>query len=646
MKNLFLTIVLAVSGIASFAQGLTLYNMDFVPQSMRSNPAQIQQSNFHFSLFPILPNLDLSYVNNGFVMADLLQVGAGTVATPDKLLGAIKDKNFISTKLNIDYLSFGFKVKKHYFSFNVSERVDITFDYTKNFMTLLATGTAADEFLGKDLSIEGTGFRMNHFREYAIGYSQQTNENLSIGGRFKVLQGLSHIGNNKIDITLNTDEDFMGITATSTLDIRMAGLPFLTDQGTKIDPVEYLTNFSNLGFAVDLGGKYRINDKFSATMNFNNLGFITWNSDARRYYNNKASFNFEGLDLQKLLEDDEDYTQNLSDSISDIFGLSRQNVSFTQGLTADLYLGGEYKVSNDFIAGALINAKVFKGGVHPSLTLTGQTNLGKRVQLIYSYSVLNRSFTNLGVGAALNAGPIQLYTVTDNVLGFTSLDYAKNLNVQFGMNVILGYKPKTTKEDRENTRRKRRLSRVDTDGDGTNDFDDKCPETEGLVNGCPDKDNDGVSDNIDICPDVAGDPDLDGCPDTDGDNFPDDKDNCPEEYGAINGCPDSDGDSIPDTIDECPTIFGLNGGCPDADGDGVSDAKDLCPEKPGEAINGGCPDTDEDGVFDNDDRCPEVKGTAENLGCTDKDSDHDGITDVFDDCPFRTGPKSTNGCPE
>mgnify|MGYP000232758143 CR=1 FL=1 len=53
-----------------------------------------------------------------------------------------------------------------------------------------------------------------------------------------------------------------------------------------------------------------------------------------------------------------------------------------------------------------------------------------------------------------------------------------------------------------------------------------------------------------------------------------------------------------------------------------------------------------DGVFDNDDRCPEIKGTLENLGCTDKDSDFDGMIDVFDDCPFRTGPESTKGCPE
>ena len=48
MKKLLITLVLAVYGVHGFAQGLTLYNMDFVPQSMRSNSAQIQQSNFHF----------------------------------------------------------------------------------------------------------------------------------------------------------------------------------------------------------------------------------------------------------------------------------------------------------------------------------------------------------------------------------------------------------------------------------------------------------------------------------------------------------------------------------------------------------------------------------------------------------------------
>lgn len=647
MKKFLFTLLVLVACNSVFSQGLTLYNMDFVPQSMRSNPAQIQQSNFHFSIMPLLPNVDMSYVNNGFVLSDALSVQNGeTKATPSNLVAAVKDNNFINTKLNVDFLSFGFKVKKHYFSFNVSERIDFTFDYTKDFMTLLAKGTAADEFLGKELSIAGNGFRFNHFREYAVGYGQQTNEKLSVGGRFKVLQGLSHFSNRETDIRIKTDADFMQIRATSTLDIRMAGLAFATDSTAELDPASYMTNFSNIGFAVDLGGKYQINDRISTTLNINNLGWISWNSDARRYYNNKAEFTFDGLDLQALLDSEDDYTQQLADSLQEIFGLQRQDVSFSNPLTADIYLGGEYKVSNDFIAGALVNAKVFKGSIHPSLTLSGQTNLGKWVQLIGSYSILNRSYTNLGLGAALNAGPIQIYAVSDNVFGFTRVDYAKNLNMQFGMNVIMGYKPKTTKEDREASRRKRRLSKLDTDGDGTNDYKDKCPEVEGYVNGCPDGDNDGVGDNEDDCPTVIGDPNLNGCPDSDGDNVADKDDPCPNEYGTLNGCLDSDLDSVPDKDDLCPNTPGAFNGCPDADGDGVPDGDDLCPDKPGSAETNGCPDTDGDGVFDNDDRCPDEKGSPEFLGCTKKDSDKDTIPDVFDDCPFRSGPAKTNGCPE
>lgn len=642
MKKLILLSLFVLVQTVVKSQGLTLYNMDFVPQSMRSNPAQIQQSNFHLSL---LPSVDLSYVNTGFTISDAFHgSGVKTQFTPGSLVGAIRDDNFISTKLNIDILSFGFKLKKHYFSFNVSDRIDFNFDYSKNFMTLLTEGNASPVFLGKTVTINGTGISLNHFREYAIGYAQQTNDNLSLGGRFKVLQGLSHFSNTVADITLSTDADAQSVTATSTLNVRMAGLAFLTDSLVDLDPAAYASNFSNIGFAVDLGGKYKINERLSATLNVNNLGFISWKSEARRYFNNQSNFEFTGVSDDQLQEDD--FAENLGDSISDVFGLDRQDVNFSTPLTADIFIGGEYQLNNDFIAGALVNAKVFKGSIYPSLTLSGQTNLGKWMQLIASYSILNNSYTNVGLGAAVNAGPIQLYAVSDNVLGFTAIDYANNVNVQFGLNLLLGYKPKVTKQDREASKRKKNLSKLDTDGDGTNDYEDKCPEVEGYLNGCPDKDNDGVGDHADVCPDVMGDPALFGCPDSDGDNIADKDDKCPNEYGTLNGCLDTDGDSIPDYEDACPNDAGEGNGCPDADGDGVSDEKDICPEKPGKPENGGCPDTDGDGIYDNDDRCPETKGSAEYLGCTAKDSDKDTTPDVFDECPFRSGSAENNGCPE
>ncbi|MEN9457635.1 MAG: hypothetical protein RL135_202 [Bacteroidota bacterium] len=114
---------------------------------------------------------------------------------------------------------------------------------------------------------------------------------------------------------------------------------------------------------------------------------------------------------------------------------------------------------------------------------------------------------------------------------------------------------------------------VDTDKDGINDKDDKCPTVAGVAkyNGCPvpDTDKDGINDENDKCPTTAG-------------------------VAKYNGCP------IPDT-----------------DKDGVNDEEDKCPSVPGLARYQGCPipDTDGDGVNDEEDKCPSIKGTRENNGC-------------------------------
>jgi hypothetical protein len=58
------------------------------------------------------------------------------------------------------------------------------------------------------------------------------------------------------------------------------------------------------------------------------------------------------------------------------------------------------------------------------------------------------------------------------------------------------------------------VDRKDSDGDGTRDFVDLCPETPGrLDNGCPDEDNDGVRNALDDCPLESGRLDN-GCPNT------------------------------------------------------------------------------------------------------------------------------------
>ena len=141
---------------------------------------------------------------------------------------------------------------------------------------------------------------------------------------------------------------------------------------------------------------------------------------------------------------------------------------------------------------------------------------------------------------------------------------------------------------------------ADSDGDGRDDRDDRCPnaaeDDDGFEDGdgCPDLDDDGdgVPDTADRCrlepEDKDGFEDADGCPepDDDGDGIPDAQDRCPRPAaGAPAGSSAEDIDGFED-----------GDGCPEADndGDGIADVDDLCPDAP-ETINGyadvdGCPD--------------------------------------------------------
>ena len=84
----------------------------------------------------------------------------------------------------------------------------------------------------------------------------------------------------------------------------------------------------------------------------------------------------------------------------------------------------------------------------------------------------------------------------------------------------------------------------------------------------------------------------------------------------------------------------------DSDHDGVPDSLDACPFIAGLPQFQGCPDTDGDGIPDNKDKCPDVAGLPEYAGCPPPDRDHDGVIDSEDQCPDVPGIAANHGCPE
>jgi outer membrane protein OmpA-like peptidoglycan-associated protein len=649
LKNKFLVLIMLCMSTMGFAQtDLTLYNMNWIPQSMYQNPANTPPTRINIGL-PIISSIYAQGINSGFALKNLLVLGADDSLTldVDNMLSKLGKRNLMAINANTDLLSFGFKTGKAYISFNATSKAYGRFTYPKDFFSLAWKGNGG--FLGQTADFKGLGVDAGLYTEYGIGYTRDIFDDgrLKIGGKLKYLNGIANIYTSRSDISLFTDADFFYLTANSDFQLNAAG-PIgnamdgdsTNDPNSGVAPTSYFFG-KNHGFGGDLGFSWEVvPEKVKISGSIIDLGFIRWKDTPVNVYSDNATFTFEGIDITDFPKSDSlngNYLDSLGnalvDSLAGTFKPDTSRNAYNAPTIPRFYIGGNYMINEKMNAGILFSGEVYKGTFRPSVTASYNIALGKVLQLSASWSYVNRSILNPGLGISLNAGPVQIYAVTDNLLAPFAPQSVRQAHVHAGLNLTFGREKK------------------DRDGDGILDKDDQCPDDPGLVEfqGCPDRDGDKIIDSKDACPDVPGLAAFSGCPDTDGDGIVDSADVCVDVPGLaeFEGCPDRDGDKVQDSKDACPDEPGpiATNGCPDRDGDGILDSQDLCPDKPGDAAHKGCPDTDGDGTYDNEDKCVDDFGPADNFGCPYGDLDKDGVFDREDRCVDTPGPKENQGCP-
>jgi len=638
MRKLILifTALIFTNSKSSFAQeGFTMYNMNLVPQSSVVNPA-IMPNDQIFIGFPALGQIHLLASNPAFSFADLAGKD-GKQVDITKLINGLAPNNYLNFKTNIDIIDIGIRTKKMYFMFSATEKLEAQFRYPADFMKFVWFGNG--DLLGQNLKFN-FGLEASHYRDYGLLVSRIINPSLIVGARVHYLYGMENIHTAKSDISLITSDIDYAITAKSDVELNTSGLSQIDI--AKKPYTAYNFNKNNSGYGLDLGGKYKINDEIGVTASILNWGFINWKSDTKTYKskNPNASFVFDGINLNQVFADSaasvDKTLQDFQDSALSKFSIVESYNSYKSKLQPRFFLGGTYQPLKILSASLMFQGYMQDGKMKMGASVGASGSVLEWVDLSITYSMYKKSFNNLGLGIALWPGGINLFVVTDNIIGAIKYKEAKNVNIRVGFSLLYG----------------KYFLNDDADGDLVPDDEDKCPRQPGKkeMHGCPDKDGDMVGDSEDDCPTEYGTKAMNGCPDRDGDRIIDRYDECPDVAGDIQfkGCPDRDNDGIRDSEDKCPTDAGTAElkGCPDKDGDGVGDADDMCPDKPGTRNNRGCPtDTDGDGVADADDKCPDVAGVKNNDGCPDTDTDGDGINDKDDACPFTAGDIKSKGCP-
>lgn len=443
----FILFFVAASSLAQ--NDVSIHLMPIVPQSVYTNPSFTPQAKLYVGL-PAFSSIYFGVSHSGFAYRDLVKKRAddSLYLDVDNMLNKMGKRNYLSLNYNHELLAFGFKVGKNYFNFSATEKFSARYTYPRDLFSLMWKGNT--QFLNEPADFSGIGINATHYREFAVGMNREIMDKLTVGARAKLLFGKANVMTEKSDITLATDPADYDLTANSHIIIN-ASLPEIvydTNANKDFDPSDianYVTNTSNVGVAFDFGATYKINDKFTVAASMLDIGKIKWNSGTRNYKSDNVSFTFEGIDLNDFFGQDStqpDGIEILTDSLKKIFEIKETKDAYSTWLPSILYLTGMYNLTEKDRIGALIRADIFNGSLHPSLTLSYNKKFLNLFHATATYTMMNRSYLNLGFGFGLQLGSFQIYTFSDNLYGLIFPTSVKNTNIHFGFNFLFGYKVK------------------------------------------------------------------------------------------------------------------------------------------------------------------------------------------------------------
>jgi Family of unknown function (DUF5723) len=103
-----------------------------------------------------------------------------------------------------------------------------------------------------------------------------------------------------------------------------------------------------------------------------------------------------------------------------------------------VYVGGNYHINKHFSAGAMVNLEHLDGHNYVNFAINGSANIGRILQAGLTVAQVKGIGTQVGAGASVNLGPIQIYAVSDNVASAFNIGNARNAQVNVGLNLIFG----------------------------------------------------------------------------------------------------------------------------------------------------------------------------------------------------------------
>jgi hypothetical protein len=443
VRILSLVVLSLIFSVLQAQQSNTLFFMHFLPESNFINPA-VQNGCKLFIGLPVISSEHIHVSNSGFTAGQLLkkEPSGGYSLDAERVLGKLAPRNIFTSELYTTLLAVGLKRDDYYYTFTVTDKDNLAAVYSRDLAAFALRGNTSYE--GQWLSLNGTGIFFNHVREFAVGVSKVKSNKLTVGLKAKLLFGKLNLstGNSRIRM----------FTQPNTLDLLFevnggfkSSLPYsmeIDNQGIYRFNHRYKGSFSsfafnrkNPGLAFDLGFIYKYSNRVTFSGSLLDLGFIWYRSNLTNY-SVKGTYLYQGPAADSVLS--ERYLWDVFDGINANMQVHLGYHSYIYFLDPRLYLGATYKLNDRLDGNLLIYNRLLPTKLQTSVTASLTAMLLKNAEVSASWSYMNRSIYNLGIGVGYGRSPVQVYLVSDNILGFIMPMSAKNINVRFGLNLNFG----------------------------------------------------------------------------------------------------------------------------------------------------------------------------------------------------------------
>lgn len=470
MRN-YGVLVLAILWACTFVHAQNkqlLYDFNEIPQSLMVNPG-VEIDYEWFAGVP-LSNMSFQAGSSGVTVNDLFANDGldFTNKFTQKVVYGMSPRDELSGTYQVELLNGGFRGRDPdvFYSFGIYNEGDAIGYWFKDLAILGFEGNADNlnrKFDLRHLKTRGEMMNVFHF-----GLNKRMNNKLTIGARAKIYSSIFDFNSTKNDgyfVTREGQNNIFANTLVADMEWRTSGISSIrqAEKDGALSSAILKRGFfgGNLGVGADFGFTYKLNDQTVFTASLLDLGFIYHSSDVKNY-TLKGSATVEGVEIilpDAFTNPNQDFWEDLIDEVEELIPFESNDKGYVNfrptKLNASIrYNWGEPIESKENCNCSTTGSASARGvkytnsagghlyvinrprGPQGALTAFYQRRIGTVLALKGTYTVDKFSFTNIGLGLNLQAGPVNFYVLADNLLGYQNLADSHYSSFQFGLNII------------------------------------------------------------------------------------------------------------------------------------------------------------------------------------------------------------------